>query len=632
MRIQQLDPKLVNQIAAGEIIERPASVVKELVENSLDAGATDIRISVNLGGKTLIKIRDNGQGIHKDDMLLSLSRHATSKIRVFSDLEKVASMGFRGEALPSIQSVSRMTLISRTAEDRHAWKVDFSSADLSAKAQLVPDASPVGTSIEVLDLFYNVPARRRFLKKDRTEFNHIESLIKRLALSHFKVAFTLFHNDKQIMTVAAATNQSQQEQRVAQLNGNEFIQHALYLEYEVSGLALRGWFAQPEFSRSQTDMQYFYVNSRMVRDKLIAHAVRQGYQDVLYHGRHPAYVLFLDLDPAAVDVNVHPTKHEVRFHESRLIHGFVYRTLKSALADAGPGNGEKIDTETGEVLSVHAPQIDNVVGQEPTSHMSSQSSAGQYSNGVGYTPGLSLPVADTTGRYQSLYSGASSSDTGSDADISINMPISQESSISSAEVADQHVPPLGFAIAQLHGIYILAQNQQGLIIVDMHAAHERVTYERLKQQVKQGAVETQTLLMPLSLHVSTAEAGAVEQHHAVFEQAGFEVQRSGPELIQVRVIPVVFAKADIKSLVMDLLSELMLFGESKHLEEAANELLSTIACHASVRANRQLGIDEMNALLRDMEHTERSGQCNHGRPTWKQMTIDEIDRLFMRGR
>jgi len=617
-RIQQMPNQLINQIAAGEVVERPASVVKELLENSLDAGATKIDIDIEQGGIKLIRIRDNGNGIHKDDLALALSRHATSKIRNLDDLEHVKSLGFRGEALPSIASISRMSITSRQAGD-DGFRVqgqDEQSAEVS------PAAHSEGTTIEVRDLFYNVPARRKFLRTEKTEFNHLEDVVKRIALSHADVDVTLSHNQRPVKQWRAAQDKSSMEQRIAEVCGKAFIEQSEYMSFEAANLKLHGWIALPSFSRSQADMQYFFVNGRIIRDKLVTHAVRQAYHDVLYHGRHPAYVLYLQLDPAQVDVNAHPTKHEVRFREGRLVHDFLFRGIHKALADirpesgeaqasgmlmenTGSGFGEEPAASNGPALSLSSPPSGGFQGKSGYSGPTRQSN-------------MALQVEEQIQAYANLSRGLSAN----------------ESSALAAEAGtsdEAHIPPLGFAVAQLHGVFILSQTASGMVVVDMHAAHERITYERLKQSMEEGSLASQPLLVPISMSLSEKEAELAEEQSALFSELGFELDRSGPESIRIRQIPVILARANAEALVRDVLSDLLSYGSSERIKNEMNAVLGTMACHGSVRANRSLTIPEMNALLRDMEKTERSGQCNHGRPTWTEFSLDAMDKWFMRG-
>jgi len=600
--IQTLSSHLVNQIAAGEVVERPASVVKELVENSLDAGAKSIIVEIEAGGTRLIRVSDDGCGIEHDELVVALSRHATSKIHNLDDLEKINSLGFRGEALPSIASVSRLSLCSHHENADHAWKINARD-----EQNPVPDAAPPGTVIEVRELFYNVPARKKFLRTEQTEYKHIEALFKTLALSHPQVAIKLIHNQKVIYQLRKAESGAEHQQRLAMLCGKSFAESLIEIDIETEGHRLRGWVALPTFNRSQADMQYFFVNQRMIRDKLISHAVRQAYQDVMFHGRHPAFVLSLDMDSRQLDVNVHPQKHEVRFRNSRLVHDFIYRSLKQALAGVQPE--QQIDSPA---FAMHesAPNSNSELSQQTGMHLNQFSSnqfSGQpfsaYSNKVN-------DIREQTAAYTSLIQ------TGNGASI---------------DEVDRQIPPLGYAIAQLKGIYILAENSEGLIVVDMHAAHERIVYERMKQNAEQEDVIRQPLLVPLSMNVSQAEADLVEEQQTLFAHMGFDVERLGVEQLRVRAIPALLKNADSEQLVRDVLADLLEYGQSERIQEYQNEMLSTMACHASVRANRLLSIDEMNALLRDIEQTERSGQCNHGRPTWKQLSLNALDKFFKRG-
>ena len=604
MRIHSLPIQLVNQIAAGEVVERPSSVVKELVENCFDAGAQQIFIDIEQGGARLIKIRDDGCGIDKEDLPLALSRHATSKIASLQDLEQVASMGFRGEALPSISSVARLTLISRTADAECAWSVCADGTEKNFDPQ--PDPHPLGTTVDVQDLFYNTPARRKFLKAEKTEFAHIETLIKRMALSRFDISFVLTHNQKEVLNLRQAHEAYAQEQRVVDICGPEFIKNAVSIDYSASGLQLSGWVGLPTFSRSQQDMQFFYVNGRLVKDKLVSHAVKQAYQDVLYHGRHPVFVLYLTLDPTLVDVNAHPAKTEVRFREGRLVHDFLYSALHRSLADVRPG-------QTVTVLEAETLEY------EPSSQ-TSFSTGGSLNRQSSYNPrpaqqsSLPYSIGESIKAYAKLYQ--------------------ETPAYSTEDLAPDHAPvtpPLGYAIAHLHNIYILAETATGIILVDTHAAHERVAYERLKQQHAEGAIPSQPLLLPIKLNVTAAEADLAEQEQAFFTQLGFEITRSGPETLILRASPALLRNVDKELLVRDVLADLSVNGVSQRIEEHTNSILASMACHGSVRAHRRLSIDEMNALLRDMEHTERIGQCNHGRPTWIELSTQDLDKFFLRG-
>ncbi|WP_404355309.1 DNA mismatch repair endonuclease MutL [Methylotuvimicrobium sp. KM1] len=605
MRIHSLPTQLVNQIAAGEVVERPSSVVKELVENCFDAGATSVAIEIEQGGMRRIKIRDDGCGIDKDDLPLALSRHATSKIATLDDLEHVSTMGFRGEALPSISSVARLTLISRTEGADCAWLVDADGSEQNFDPQ--PDPHPQGTTVDVRDLFYNTPARRKFLKTEKTEFGHIETLIKRMALSRFDIGFVLTHNQREVLNLKPVTTEEQREHRIAGICGSEFIDNSVKIDFEASGLQLTGWVGLPTFSRSQQDMQFFYVNGRLIKDKLVSHAVKQAYQDVLYHGRHPVFVLYLNLDPALVDVNAHPAKLEVRFREGRLVHDFLYRALHRSLADLRPGSQEQRSVPIEEFVPM-PPQSP----EQPSLKPQVQFQAKPKQNT------LPLHVEEDIRAYASLYPVAE--------------PEPESQRPEPGPTSEEPYYPLGYAVAHLHNIYILAETPKGIILVDTHAAHERVTYERLKQQFNNGSVPSQPLLLPIKIVVSDSEADLAEQHQEFFNALGFELNRSGPETIVLRSVPVLLAGGDSEALIRDVLADIIEHGLSTRIQEKANEVLATVACHGSVRARRRLSIDEMNALLRDMERTERIGQCNHGRPTWVELSTQELDKFFLRGR
>jgi len=610
--IKILSPQLANQIAAGEVVERPASVLKELVENSLDAGAKRIDIEIEQGGVKLIKIRDDGHGIPEHELALALSRHATSKIDNLEDLEAVGTLGFRGEALASIASVSRLALTSNSG-DSSGWKAVSEGRDM--EVELKPAAHPQGTSVEVRDLFFNTPARRKFLRTEGTEYNRIDDSIKKLALSRMDVAFSLRHNQRAQVTLRPASSQAEQEKRVADICGPAFMKDALYVDNDRTGIRLWGWMGLPTFSRSQADLQHFFVNGRAIRDKVVSHAVRQAYQDVLYHGRHPAFVLFLEIEPADVDVNVHPTKHEVRFRDSRSIHGFVYTTLHRALSQDRPQDHLQ-SSESGLNTNQDAEQQ---AGQSTIQFPSGSPAASQ-----------SAPLGN-----QNYSSGPQGHGFQSrPQSFGVNTPMAAYQGLYATEMPTEEgdIPPMGFAIAQLKGIYILAENAQGLIIVDMHAAHERITYERMKTAFDDQGLVSQPLLVPESLAVSQREADMAEQSGEVFAQLGFVVERAANESIIVREIPAILRGSEVESLLRDVISDLIEHGTSERIRNHINEILSTMACHGSVRANRKLSVPEMNALLRDMEATERSGQCNHGRPTWSQLTLDELDKLFLRGR
>ncbi|MDO6816446.1 MULTISPECIES: DNA mismatch repair endonuclease MutL [Cobetia] len=765
-RIRILNPRLANQIAAGEVVERPASVVKELVENAIDAGSTRIELELEGGGARLIRVRDNGCGITEEDLPLALSRHATSKIESLDDLEGVASLGFRGEALASISSVSRLELFSNVSEEpANGWRVVAEGREMAPRVSPAPH--PRGTSVAVRDLFFNTPARRKFMRTEKTEFGHVEESFRRLALSRHDIGWTLRHNQKVVHQLRAGEDTLTVERRIGALLGRNFLEHALHLDIEASGLRLSGWVGLPTHSRAQADQQYFFVNGRVVRDRLVAHAVRQAYRDVLFHGRHPVFVLYLELDPTVVDVNVHPTKHEVRFRDGRLVHDFLFSSLHKALAEVRPGDnsaaptgieGQEKEEDPGwqqqgmrlgrqeqdaqpnatteqqassagpqaggdssaspsapagrpaapwqpssqlppagdgrssERLSAERvrqfmagyralhPSEDHLltpgggaggtgVVNDPAAIASAEREArraprvtlgegGREGDGPGQGAGLGSAQAGVGEaapgwRVDSAPAGAPSSDAGPGMSApSVSSGSGSGSSVPGGAVSggsvsgssavvmrglpaqsdDDDTPPLGYAVAQLHGVYILSQTSRGLVMVDMHAAHERITYERMKQHVHGGGhLEAQPLLVPVSLAVSSREMGTFERESEAFTRLGVELDAAGPETLLVRQVPVVLGNADVEPLVRGMLEDLERYGRSDRMEAHMNELLADMACRGSVRANRRLTIPEMNALLRDMERTERSGQCNHGRPTWTELSMHELDKLFLRG-
>ena len=588
--IHILSPRLANQIAAGEVVERPASVVKELVENALDAGSTQIDIECEAGGIGRIRIRDNGSGIRADELPLALSRHATSKIFDLDDLEAVGTLGFRGEALASIASVSRLDLLS-AVEGESGSKVSVEGREMEPLIEF--SAHPRGTTVDVRDLFFNTPARRKFLKTEKTEFGHIDTVVSRQALSRFDVGFRLVHQGRVTRQLPPALSENAQSERVANLLGRGFIDAALPVDSTAIGLRLKGWACRATFNRAQADCQYVFVNGRIVRDRLLSHSLRQAYRDVLFHGRHPCYLLYLELDPAQVDVNVHPTKHEVRFRDSRLIYDFLRCSVLRVLADDRP---------------------DQVLEQDRSSRETStdqQSVASHYQTDIRFRE-----HADISNGFDML--------------SQLTRP--SQSIAPTEDSGEADIAPMGYALAQLHGVYILSQTRDGMIIVDMHAAHERITYEALKQALDERGLVSQPLLIPITVHVSQREASLVEEANDLFEQFGLGVQRVGPETIRIEHVPAILRQASHEDLVRDVLSDLAEVGTSGRIVEARDNLLATMACHGSVRANRQLTISEMNALLRDIERTERSGQCNHGRPTWTALTMYDLDRLFLRGR
>jgi len=600
-QIHILNDLLISQIAAGEVVERPASALKELLENSLDAGANEIAVQLHDGGIKQIRVTDNGNGIPSSELKLALQRHATSKIANLEDLESVASLGFRGEALASIAAVSHLALISRSASSEHGWKVE---ADAGRVSDAEPAALAQGTVVDVHNLYFNTPARRKFLRTPATEFGHAEEMFKRISLSRPDVAMTLAHNGR----VKWRLQPGSMPARVRELLGEGFDDNTIEVDTGPGPFRLSGLIAQPAHSRAARDTQYTFVNGRFVRDRVLAHAIREAYHDVLHHDRHPAYVLFLQLDPALVDVNVHPSKVEVRFRESRAIHQFVFHALEKALSGTRPG-GQMGGSTTGET-------------HFPGTQRSAASGADRFARvqtGALLRPGqasMPLRAAQTEPFYSVLFAE----------------PGIAESAASAGDAAatdEDH--PLGFALAQLAGIYILAQNRAGLVVVDMHAAHERIVYESLKTAIDSDRIPTQALLIPTTMTASELEVATVEENHALLRTLGFDMAVIAPNAIAIRAIPSMLGNADAAQLAHETLREIGEFGGGRVLTERRNEMLATMACHAAVRANRQLTIAEMNALLRDMEATERSGQCNHGRPTWFQVTLAELDRMFMRG-
>ncbi len=631
-RIRTLPAQLVNQIAAGEVVERPASVAKELIENSLDAGADRIEIDLEQGGVKLLRVRDNGCGIPREDLALALSRHATSKIASLADLEAVASLGFRGEALPSIASVSRLEVRSRAQDAETAWAIQGDGGERHAEP--APASHPIGTTVEVRDLFYNTPARRKFLKAEKTELGHIEQVVRRIALARHGARFRLNHNGRTLLDLPPAAGEEGLRRRLAQLAGEAFLEHALVVEDAAVGLCLQGWVAAPAFSRSQADLQFFYVNGRLVRDKLVTHAVRQAFQDVLHQSRHPAYVLYLELPPQLVDVNVHPAKQEVRFREGRQVHDFIFRALHRRLAEGEMGEA-RVGLAAPVLGSVPGPGAERVV-------------AGVWPRQLPMSP----RVAEEPGFWRAYLDAprpdpapwADPAGAGAPPDVrNSTLPGLLPGTGSSADEG-AGIPPLGYALGQLQGIYILSQAADGLVIVDMHAAHERITYERLKQYWQTGLagagpgeglvgdLRRQPLLVPVVVRVSAREADLAASSLDVFARFGLVIDRVGEASLVVREIPVLLQGADAEALVRDLLADLVVHGRTELLQERVKEVLATLACHHAVRANRRLTLEEMNGLLRDMELTERADQCNHGRPTWVRLSLAELDRLFARGR
>lgn len=600
-RIQKLPQLLANQIAAGEVVERPAAVVKELVENSIDALATQITIEIEQGGSRLIQVRDNGVGIHHYDLPLALASHATSKIKTTADLNSITTLGFRGEALASIGSVSRLTLTTTQAHERSGWQIKLMGDELSAITQA---AHPPGTTIEVRDLFYNTPARRKFLKSEKTEFDHIDELIKRIALGADNITFTLRHNQRLVRQY-----QSQSADRLASLVGENFIEHAIHIESEGAGMHLRGFIALPAFSRSQPDLQYFYVNNRLVKDKLVTHAIKAAYHDVLYRDRYPAYILFLDILPQSVDVNVHPSKSEVRFREGRIVHDYIERSIHDALSQKSPHSCQNSESQlTHRHISKNWYPENKLKTWMPAS--------------AGITP-TTVRITDEKPPPSQMILEPSPITLESPRETSADIP---------AEISSNSYP-FGFALAQLQGVYILAENAAGLVIIDMHAAHERIIYEQMKLAYLTQQMPLQTLLVPIMIEVSEREADLVfDSQNKLFSNLGFDVSRISQTQLLVREVPQLLSQANVEQLIRDVIADLIENGCSTRSEEHIHHLLATLACRAAIHANRRMSIPEMNQLLRDMEKTDHSGQCNHGRPTTVQLSLTDLDKLFLRGR
>jgi DNA mismatch repair protein MutL len=617
MPIRVLPSELVDQIAAGEVIERPASVVKELVENSLDSGARRIEIDVERGGIGLIRVRDDGCGIHADELPVAVSRHATSKIASLDDLESVVTLGFRGEALPSIGSVSRLRIVSHPADVEHGAEI---GVDGGAVTPVRPAAHPQGTSIEVRELFFNVPARRKFVRSDSTELGHIVRLVERLALSRFDVTFRLRNGARVLLDTAATTGEGTEPARLSELLGKEFTTGAVPVDHSAGPVQLSGWVGLPTAARGQPDQQFWFVNDRNVRDRLLMNAVRLAYRDVLYGGRHPAYVLYLSLDPKLVDVNAHPAKLEVRFRDSRQIHDFVFRALERALADTKPN-----------LTAAPAADSAGVLGSARTDVGGSS-----YISSTGYGGNGRHSSAGGQGGY-----GSHSGSSGALPFEPSRSPWAIVDSLREPGLDDRSLPtpsesgsdqPLGTALAQLHGIYILAQNREGLILVDMHAAHERVLYERLKIQHGGADPASQHLLEPIVVELKGHEVDAVLESRAEWERAGFDMDALGPTRLALRRIPALLAGENVTEIVRAVVRDLDLDADAHHLDGASDKFLGTLACRTAIHAHRRLSVPEMNALLRQMEVTERANQCNHGRPTWTRLSMPELDQLFLRGR
>ena len=630
--ITQLPSYLADQIAAGEVVERPASVVKELLENALDSGATQIEVIIEEGGEKSIVVSDNGAGIPKEELLLAVSRHATSKIKTGEDLAAVATLGFRGEALASISSVSRFEISSRHESDKAAWQLN--SEGEGAWSELKPAAGIMGTRVSVSDLFFNTPARKKFLRAAKTEFTHIDQLVKRVMLSRPQVSFKLMHNQKVVRHVIAVTDENSLKKRLTQLMGLPFVQQSLEIGFEAQDIKLSGWVGLPTFNRSQTDMQYIYVNGRIVRDRLLSYAVKQAYADVLYHGRHPAYLLFLEIPNDLVDVNVHPSKYEVRFANGRWVYDFLRRSVRESVGKpvaAESGSGASLDDLNGATGNGFGANFGSAFNPNSMSQIEVQTAMAfqQPLENKGEANGL------LQGPAGSGYQAGVPQGNSYNGDLQKVIDQRRQGGMVSEPGADYSasdtLPRLGFAKAQIQGVYILAENQHGLVLVDMHAAHERVVYERFKKQWVEDRLITQPLLVPIAMTLSESEVSVWQLNEAGFEKLGFSIEPLGPEQLKITAVPALLIKTDVVGLLNDMIADLAVAGQTQQVEERINEMLATMACHGAVRANRQLSLAEMNALLREMEVTERSDQCNHGRPTWVQISMDQLDSLFMRG-
>lgn len=655
MPIRALSAQLVNQIAAGEVVERPAAVIKELVENSLDAGAAAISVSAEQGGLRLMRIEDDGSGIARDELKLALSRHATSKISAADDLERIHSLGFRGEALPSIGSVARLRVLTRTAEAEQGSEIKGDGS--GAYEGPLPAAHQVGTTVEVRDLFFNTPARRKFMRAERTEFDHLETATRRLALGRPDVAFELNHNNRNRwrVTAAKAGDEAAQLARLETLCGEAFAAQAVALESERGGLRLHGWITRPAFSRGQPDQQFFFVNGRHIRDKLVIQALRRAYHDVLFNGRHPGYVLYLDMPADLVDVNVHPAKHEVRFRNSRQMFDFLYHSVHDAIGIARPANdvphagfaGRASDGGPGVHLEMLLPEANAPQAGASTAGEASAvyPAVGGQAHGLAQgaaMPGATAQVADGRAQYAEFAPSSSRpAQLPASGGLAGVRPVHDDDQRDYVDdlPATRSGPPLGYALGQLHGIYILAQNAAGLVLVDMHAAHERIVYERLKQDWASGALISQPLLVPRSLSVTPAEADAAEAAEPALAKLGLKLDRLDNSKLTIRAVPAMLRDSDAEALIKDLLADLVNNMETDSAASTAaskvqhriNHILATMGCHGAVRAHRQLTLPEMNALLRDVERTPRGGQCNHGRPTWVTVSLAELDKLFLRG-
>ena len=613
--IAALPDRLISQIAAGEVIERPASVLKEIVENAIDANANAVEVRLEAGGIRRISVNDDGHGIEPDELPLALTRHATSKIRSLADLESVASMGFRGEALASIASVARVTLISRTNASAHAWQIDAQTNSVQ------PAAGNQGTTVDVRGLFDEVPARRKFLKAETTEFGHCMDVMTRIALAHPEIAFKVFHNDKPVRQWPVASL----AKRVLDVLGQEFSDNAISVDAAGGPVQIRGFVTRPTAARSRADRQFLFVNGRHVRDRTVSHALKAAYADVLHGDRQPAYVLFVDIDPQSVDVNVHPAKNEVRFRDSGAVHRLVQQVVTQALSESVNVDQNTIAPANGSLPQHPSPSVNSGNWQSPAvpARPSIQSRLSLHEPGARHPISGPLPASNPSwgAGWQTAHTPLADR---------IDPPTSTGTA-KTTEADTDEVWPLGRALAQVHGIYILSQTKDGLILVDMHAAHERVVYEQLKAALDDRHIATQHLLVPLVISVTDTEVGLVQEYGQALAQMGFEMHAGGPQSVVVRSVPALLVRGDIELLVLGILRDMEQVGVSALLTQQRNQLLATMACHGAVRANRQLSIAEMNALLRQMEQTERADQCNHGRPTWIAWRLADLDRLFMRG-
>ena len=627
-RVKRLSSFVADQIAAGEVVERPASIVKELLENSLDAGATNVEVRSEVGGVGLIWVRDNGSGIHSEDLPLALERHATSKIADADDLIGISSLGFRGEALASLASVARVRLSSSTNGNEGGWHLESHGG---SEISTGPIAHNQGTTVEVRDLFYNTPARRKFLKAERTEAHQIDLVLRRMSLAHMDVGFTL-QQTREAGTAGKGTRPlvlapGNTEDRLGRVLSPVFVEQSVFVDESNHDYRLYGWVGLPSHNRRQMDQQYFYVNGRAIRDKLVGHAIRQAYSDVMFHGRHAVYVIFLELPQELVDVNVHPTKHEVRFRDARQVHDFIFSSLNRALRSLRPGiphinEGSEFGLAQGSAAAQHTEGVDNSLSRQQQEMGLPQTPAGNSYRPQSYSGSMGRSIGPDGGLVQLV---AEEHPKWLQSDFK---NIGGENSVEQEQVG---APPLGYAVAQIHGIYVLAQNTEGLVVVDMHAAHERIVYEKMKREAARDGIARQRLLVPLTVAVGESDANMVEDFGDRLAESGLLVERMGRDSVVVREVPLLLGKADVGQLVKDLIAEMAEFGTSEELNRTQLDILATLACRGSLRAHRQLTMPEMNGLLREMEQTENAGLCNHGRPTFLLRSLPELDKLFLRG-